>query len=152
MRWGPAPAKAADDRVVRESHVVPVRQAADVGMSGRDPTGRRHTSPAADHDCHRAARAGDAGRIGLQWIDGALVAEGAGYHVTFDRGALRFLPALGRTAPADRPVTFAVETIGRDDAVLYRAVASCLTASTDGSPPTHCRGRRGSGSASAASR
>jgi hypothetical protein len=62
----------------------------------------------------------DRASFGFERIDGSLVAEGAGYHVTFDHGSFRFLPALGRSAPADRPVRFAVETIARGDAVLYR--------------------------------
>lgn len=64
----------------------------------------------------------DRASFGFVQSDRSLVAEGAGYHVTFDRGSFRFLPALGRTAPADRPVTFAVETIGRGDAVDRKSV------------------------------
>ncbi|MGE3173801.1 MAG: hypothetical protein AB7O97_14340 [Planctomycetota bacterium] len=62
----------------------------------------------------------DRASFGFAWNDEALVAEGAGYHATFDRGSLCFLPALGNAAPVNRPVRFAVESIGRGAAELYR--------------------------------
>ncbi|MBK8098377.1 MAG: hypothetical protein IPK26_14805 [Planctomycetes bacterium] len=68
----------------------------------------------------------DRASFGIEWVDQSLVAEGAGYHATFDRGSFRFLPALGRAAPANRPVTLTVETIARGEHVVYRASGSAL--------------------------
>ena len=60
-----------------------------------------------------------AGTFGLAEHDGQLQAAGPDYRAVFEPGRFTYVPALGRTAPATMPVTFALEEVLLGDCLLY---------------------------------
>jgi hypothetical protein len=58
--------------------------------------------------------------FGLAEVDGRLEAAGPDYRAVFEPGRFTYVPALGRTAPATMPVSFALEEVRLGDATLLR--------------------------------